>query len=118
MLRHLRLWLLTALLLALSIGAWAQTVSTDQLDYAPGETVQITGSGFHPNETITLIVDATDGISWDFGEPWTATTDANGNFTATWFVIDAALNRAFLLTADCPDGLHAETAFTDGPKVG
>src|SRR5512143_1168083 len=99
---RLRTWPITALLLMLlATASWAQSVSTDKSDYAPGETVQITGSGFHANETVTLEVDATDGFSWDYGQPWTVTTDAQGAFTSNWFVVDAALNRAFVLTADC-----------------
>src|SRR5829696_1498355 len=38
-----------------SVGA-LPAVSTDKNDYAPGETVQISGSGFAANEPVTLLV--------------------------------------------------------------
>src|SRR5262245_20501981 len=121
-------WLLPALVLILwSIGAWAQTVATDQSDYAPGEVAKITGSGFHPYEKVTLRVTyISGGIENGEGhEPWQITADENGNFVDTWFVDpDDSLGSTLKLTADCehagpdPAHLHAETVFTDGPKVG
>src|SRR5689334_12957971 len=109
--RRLPLWLLPGLLLLLfSTVTWAQSVRTDKPDYYPGDVVQITGSGFHPNETIHLSVDVTDGNTWDFGQPWDATTDADGNLSTTWDVMDAALGRSFILSAECqhegPDPAH------------
>ena len=49
--------LLTGLLLLATIAANAQaTLSTDKLDYAPGEIVYITGTGWLPGETVNLWV--------------------------------------------------------------
>ncbi|MDT7602445.1 MAG: large repetitive protein, partial [Acidobacteriota bacterium] len=96
-------------------------VSTDRSDYEPGETATITGTRFHPNETVTLRVTHIDGTAegGEGHEPWTATTDAEGNFTTTWFVNpDDSRGSSFKLTADCADGLHAQNFFTDaGPVV-
>jgi hypothetical protein len=105
------------LLLMLCGSAWAQTVSTNKSDYAPGETVQISGGGFHANETITLQVVHTDGTN-DLGDPdhqpWPVLTDDSGNFTSSWALSAADVGgSSFKLTADCADGLHAETTFTD-----
>src|SRR5215813_12488538 len=94
------------------------TVYTDKPNYQPGETAIITGSGFWPNEVVTLQVVHTDGI----GEggaghaPWTVTADDFGNFTTTWFVDpDDSGGSTFLLTAfGASSGLNAETSFTDG----
>src|SRR5712691_4775964 len=123
------LLLLCPLLLLLCASAWAQTgptVTTDQSDYAPGSTAQITGSGFHASETVTLQVVHADGTAAGGAghEPWTVTTDANGSFTASWLVNpDDSFGSSFKLTADClhpvdatdtTPHLHAETMFTDG----
>jgi len=106
----------------LATGAVAQTatVSTDQLDYPPGSTVQISGAGFQPGETVTLQVThvgATgDDLTSPAHQPWTVTADANGNITSTWYVpVDEdELDATLLLTADGQSsGLHAQTTFTD-----
>lgn len=119
-----------ALLLLLAVAcfglhAFAQSpqVMTDKSDYYPFETVYITGTGFHPGEVVTLQVTALDGsLTWDWGLPWDVYTDEAGNFTAEWPVFEWALGHTFLLTADCEhpgeSHLHAETTFTDSPKVG
>jgi hypothetical protein len=110
------------LALMLGAGAWAAPqVSTDLPDYAPGDTVQIAGSGFHAGEVVTLQVTHTDATAagGNGHAPWTVTTDAAGSFTASWYVDpDDSRYSSFRLTADCPDGLHAETTFTDVPRVG
>ena len=114
-----------AILAFLPALAWAQaTVTTDKLDYYPGEVAYITGAGFHPNETVWLQVTAIDGgPTWDWGTPWDVQTDQAGSFTSEWPVYEYARDRAFLLTADCMHPvdanditahIHAETTFTDG----
>src|SRR5690348_12842325 len=92
-------------LLAVTVFACAQTtptVTTDKTDYAPGETAQISGSGWYPNQTITLqVTHSTGAIEGGEGhQPFEATSDADGNFTASWFVdTDDSLGSSFLLTA-------------------
>src|ERR1043165_7912591 len=71
--------------------AFGQTaVSTDFSDYAPGETVNITGTGFSPGETVTLQVlhvgETGDNATSGAHAPWSVVADDNGNFTATWTV--------------------------------
>src|SRR6187431_690260 len=69
-------------------NADAATVTTDQLDYPPGSTATIYGTGFTPEAIVTLQVLHNDGHASD-GEdhdPWNVTSDTNGNFTTTWFV--------------------------------
>src|SRR5215470_20215476 len=66
-----------------AIGA---TITTDKLDYPPGDTAFITGNDWAPNEEVTLVVTHADGTP-DTGEdhlPWTVTADTNGYFTTTW----------------------------------
>src|SRR5882724_1509794 len=64
------------------------TVITDQPDYPPRSTAQITGTGFWAGETVQLqVLNVTDPT--DVGDehaPWTVTADTNGNFTTTWYV--------------------------------
>src|SRR5579872_4173635 len=71
-----------------STSVFAQaTVKTDQLDYPPGSTVYITGSGFAPNEQVTLQVlhtdttSVTDDATSPAHQPWTVSADANGNIS-------------------------------------
>jgi len=95
------------------------TVSRDKSDYQPGETAQVTGSGFPPYETVTLHVthadDTPDGGAGH--EPFVVTTDTEGSLTATSYVNpDDSSGSVFPLTAECPDGLHTQILFTDGSQ--
>ena len=63
------------------------TVKTDRLDYAPGETVTITGSGWQPGERVTLTLDEFPNI--DVHAPLTAVADAVGTFVNTDFAPDS-----------------------------
>jgi hypothetical protein len=117
---------LLALMGCLLLGgkAYAQaTVTTDQSDYPPESTVNITGSGFAPGETVQLqvlnVTDPTD--TGDEHDPWTVTADTNGNFTATWYVTDDEANMKLQLTATgLTSGLVAQSTFSDsiGTPVG
>ena len=94
----------------------AQTVKTDKLDYAPGETVQITGSGFLPGEMVSLLIIHIDPnfIYHTHSDMDDALVDANGNFSSTWFVFDEELNTTLFLSAlGLTSDLYAETTFTD-----
>ncbi|WP_281225854.1 T9SS type A sorting domain-containing protein [Flavobacterium aquiphilum] len=102
-------------------ASFGQTVSLDQadLDYAPGETVYITGTGWYPNEIINLQVDHLTQPIPDHGtpdphQPWTVVADSSGNFTASWFVTDYELGANLLLNADgLLSGYTYEVFFTD-----
>ena len=89
------------------------TVTTDKIDYSPGQTVTITGSGWQPNETITLSFRERPSI--DTPGPFTVTADANGNFVDSEFAPDANdVNVRFYLTAvGASSGLQAQHTFTD-----
>ncbi|RYG23438.1 HYR domain-containing protein [bacterium] len=101
---------------ASAILAAGPTVVTDKQDYSPGQTAYIAGSGFHPNETITLRVVHTNGVAepGNGHEPFTVTTDANGEFHSQWYVDpDDSAGATFKVTATCGEGLFAEYEFTD-----
>ena len=117
-------------------------VITDKDDYAPGETAQITGSGFTPeSEVVIQIVDdpADPGDDGDVDEyqAISVITDEFGSFTTSWFVpidnnasgsgIPDALNATLFLTATgtgadslfgTGDDQIAETTFTDAGRPG
>ena len=112
---------LFALVLCLSAAAFGQgpSIFTDFPDYAPGSTVNITGSGFVAGESVSLLVLHVNGNNTGNGHlPWTVSADANGNLSSTWFVDpDDSFGQTFILTADSASSLHAETTFTDHINV-
>ncbi|MDP3359726.1 MAG: hypothetical protein Q8S41_10295, partial [Lutibacter sp.] len=85
------LFLTICLTLAMSFSGWGQaSITTDNVDYQPGETVQITCAGFLPGESVQLLVVHTkyqlgDPIG-EGHEPWFINADTNGNISTTWFV--------------------------------
>ena len=118
----LKLILLFVLMAGVSATLSAQTVTLDQadLDYAPGETVGITGTGWLPGETVTLAVaNLTDpevncGVSPSPHSSWTTVADGGGSFSATWYVNECEFGAELMLTADgAISGFTYEIFFTD-----
>ena len=99
---------------AVLFSSSSATVTTDQTDYAPGETVIITGTGWLPGETVTL------NLHRDTNDPpdtvLTAVADANGNIQNSEYVCQQSdVGVTFLLTATGQtSGFTAQTTFTDG----
>lgn len=116
------LFLSALLFLGFNNTGLGQTVTTDKLDYAPGETVMITGTGFLSNETIVLEIEHIEPnmpVPFHTHTPWETIADSEGNFTSTWYVDTPELNTTLLLTATGQtSGLQAETIFTDGSHTG
>lgn len=77
------------------------TVRTDKLDYQPGETAVISGTGFNANEVVTLLVEHSNGNNFGNGHlPFEATAGADGSLTANWYVDpDDSESSIFRLTA-------------------
>ena len=98
-------------------------IATDKLDYPFGATVQISGSGFTPNEVVQLQVlhaPGTAGSNADpQNQPWNVTADAAGAVTADWVVNDPdAVDASYDLTAlGLLGGETAKAAFTDGETL-
>ena len=44
------------------------TIQSDKADYAPGELVTLTGSGWQPGESVHIVVNDTYGASWQHTE--------------------------------------------------
>src|SRR5216117_2271329 len=97
-------------------SANAQTLTSNQFGYAPGETAYLSGTGFQASEVVTLQVVNANGSPNSNDAPWAVTADASGNFSATWVVPadSSALNQLLLATADGQSSaLHAECSFVD-----
>src|SRR5467141_4187449 len=91
------------------------TVTTDKNDYAPGETVAISGSGWIPGQPVALHIDESDSDL-----PWgsSATPDAAGNISNSDFVIQTNdIGVLFTLTAT-QGSVTATTQFTDVVAAG
>jgi hypothetical protein len=99
-------------------NASSAVVRTDKGDYAPGQTVTITGSGWQAGETVklTLHMDPLRASDTELS----ATADGSGNFTNTEFAPgDYDVGVRFVLTAvGQTSGARAQTTFTDGSVDG
>lgn len=100
-----------------AFGRIAQ-VQTDKQNYVPGETVTSTGSGFLPNEPVTLqIVGVPEpDPALPGAQPFPAAADAQGNLIpASWYVDPDELDTTLSLTAlGNNSGLSAQWSFRDG----
>src|SRR5947199_8420756 len=97
-------------LAALALPASAATVATDKPDYAPGQTVVMTGSGWEPGETVNLVLYEDPAV--DPPLQLTAVADANGDFMNADFLVDV-FDRGVTLPMTCnvhPHGLAVWTA--------
>ena len=110
-----------ALFSVFSFASYAQTILTDHMDYAPGETVSLSGSGFGAGETVTVIVlmntnGDNDNLTSPAHQPFTTTADADGNFATTWVVPADGDEAGALLIAKATgqtSGAYAEFVFSD-----
>jgi hypothetical protein len=92
-------------------------ISSDLLDYPPGGTVVLTGTGWASGEIVHISVNDDAGQTWslnsgDNGVPPDPTADDGGGFTYTfqlpyWFV------ATYSVTAAGPSSGTATTTFTD-----
>ena len=89
------------------------TVQTDASDYPPGTPVNITGSGFQPNETVTIQLVESPLI--DTHGPYTVQADTNGNISDSSFVTDQhdLMVRFYLTATGGTSGFQAQNTFTD-----
>ena len=90
------------------------TITTDKLDYQPGDIVVVTGSGWQSEETVKLTFDE---IPYNPPVTYYATADDEGNIYNTQYVIEERhLGSTIALTAvGQTSGLTAQTIFTDTP---
>ncbi|PYK92046.1 MAG: hypothetical protein DME35_00250, partial [Verrucomicrobia bacterium] len=92
------------------VSTSSPTITTNKSDYAPGETVVMSGSGWIPGQPVALHLEESDNdLPWDSS----ATPDAAGNFSISEFVIQAHdIGVVFTLTAT-QGGVVVTTQFTD-----
>ena len=95
--------------------ATAATVATQYLDYAPGQTVVITGSGWEPGEAV--VIELHEDPMLDPDRLLTAVADANGDIFNHDFLVDTNDQGVrFTLTATgLLSGQTAQTTFSDAP---
>src|SRR5436190_8999565 len=87
------------------------TVKTDKADYPPGTTVNITGSGWQPGETVALTLVESPLI--DTHGPYTVTVQPDGTFSDSSFTTDIHdLDVHFTLTV-VGSASQAQMTFTD-----
>ncbi len=91
------------------------TVKTDAIDYAPGDTVTITGSGWVPGETVTLTLVESPVV--ETLSPFTAVADSNGNISNSDYSPDEHdISVKYVLTATGSVS-QAQTRFSDSATV-
>jgi hypothetical protein len=104
----------TVLMLVFPAMAFAQgapTIQSDKADYAPGELVTLSGSGWQAGESVNIVVNDDAGQTWNRNVSVIA--DASGNIGDSfnlpdWFV------ATYSLTATGAQSGVATTSFTDG----
>ncbi|HEX6717311.1 MAG TPA: kelch repeat-containing protein, partial [Pyrinomonadaceae bacterium] len=88
------------------------SITTDKLDYAPGETVNISGRGWQPGETVRLKIHEDPHTPQERG--FDIVADADGSFVGTYLVMDYDLDMKFIVSArGLTSGRNAQTTFTD-----
>ena len=107
---------LLGLFMLFSVAVMAQTITTDKLDYVPGEVAYASGTGWPSDTEITLTIHEEPVSHPDVIT--TTTTDASGNFSnvVVYSFDETDFGSSFTLTAT--DGIStAVTYFTDGPPA-
>ncbi len=102
--------------LAWSGLAFAQaspTVTTDKVEYMPGETVMMTGAGWQAGETVSLVLHEVPTFHPD--PTFTVVAGANGGWINTEFIVlEEDMGTTFTLTATGQSsGATATASFTE-----
>src|SRR5262245_10068390 len=118
-----RIHVLAALLALTGLGSaqGSAILSSGEPNYPPGSVAVLTGSGFGPIESVTMLVTPVPGeeTTCPGHAPWTVTTDANGGFATTWPTGDACARQMLVATGDGQNsGSHGETNFTENNNCG
>src|SRR5688500_456898 len=90
------------------------TITTDKDDYAPGDTVRFTGSGWPANDTLDITLDAAPTTHPP--HTWRVAVRADGTFRASTYIVDIGeLGVTLTLTAvSRSTGKSPAVQFTDG----
>src|SRR5512138_1208172 len=106
---QLRILLCTAAILCIALlgtassnaaSLTATVIQTDTSDYAPGDSVIITGSGYWPNEYVSILIKNVynPGVG-EINNSWTVRADSQGKFRTFWIVPNEAVDQTFRVTA-------------------
>src|SRR5215218_4784281 len=87
------------------------TIQSDKADYAPGETVTLTGSNWQPGESVHITVNDDEGQTWNRNVDVTA--DPNGQIQDQ-FQLPSSFVAVYTVTATGAQSGVATTSFTDG----
>jgi hypothetical protein len=94
------------------VGSSAASISTDKMDYAPGETATISGRGFQAGEVVRVKIHEDPHTPQERG--FDVTADADGNFSGEYLVMDYDLDMKFIVGArGLSSGATAQTTMTD-----
>ncbi len=111
---------IASLLLASAFSAQA-SLTSDKLDYAPGENAVLTGAGFEAFEFVTMQVVHADGSPVIGAQhDWGVQADAAGAFVTNWLVCNIDCVGATLIASAYGEssGAQADTTFTDALPCG
>jgi hypothetical protein len=87
-------------------------ITTDKLDYSPGEIALISGRGFEPGETVRVKIHEDPHTPQERG--FDTVADGHGNFSGEYLVMDYDLDMKFIVGArGLSSGRTAQTTFTD-----
>ena len=92
------------------LGSSTPTISSDKPDYAPGEQVTLTGTGWADGEVVHIVVNDTIGQSWNHTADVTAVSD--GTLTDVFNLPNYFVSN-YDVTASGPISGVATTTFTD-----
>jgi hypothetical protein len=94
------------------VGSSGAAITTDKMDYEPGQIAHITGRGFQPGETVRLKIHEDPHTPQERG--FDAVADGQGNFSGDYVVMEYDLNMKFIAGArGLTSGKTAQTTFTD-----
>ncbi len=98
------------------VASSGASITTDAMDYTPGEIAQISGRGFHPGEVVRVKIHEDPHTPQERG--FDATADAEGNFSGEYLVMDYDLDMKFIAGArGLTSGRTAQTTFTDANPI-
>src|SRR5438132_5483606 len=92
----------------------AARIWTDKDDYAPGESVILSGSGWKPNENVDLFAVDSQTEAWTYGS--SAPADANGGFVVNpYFMVQLVQQGASFHVTSVGEqsAMQADVTFTD-----
>ncbi len=99
-----------------TLASSSASITTDKLDYQPGETVLISGRGFQPGETVRVKIHEDPHTPQERG--FDIVADGDGNFIGEYLVQEYDLAMKFIVGArGLTSGATAQTTFTDARVI-